>query len=164
VLDAAAISYDIKAKADQYVIHSPSNAALVAAVDGSGKGWSNGKGRVLSVYLTTLHQETEGFAPLDRNRPGILRFTLMTDKAAPYVEAALDVRLDPKDPGSAVRISLIGAEGRVLASLPVTDKGLRNVTLKGESFGNSVELLVELSGNAWISPRHGALAVLKTFD
>jgi len=164
VLDAAAVSYDVKAVVDQYSVLAPSRGVLIAAVDAAGKGWSDGIGQVVSVDVSTLHRETEGLAPLERNRPGIMRFTLKIDRAVSYVEAALDVRLDPRDPGSAVRISLLGEDGRPLASLPVTDKGLRNVSLKVEPSGSIVELLVELSGNAWISPRHGALAVLKALD
>lgn len=164
VLDAAAVSYDVKATEDHYTVLSPSKAFLVASADSSGKGWSNGNGAVLSVDTATLHQETEGLAPLDRTRPGIMRFMLKTDSNASRVEAVLDVRLDPKDPGSSARISLLGEEGRPLASSLVAEKGLRNVTLNGKPSGNTLELLVELSGNAWISPRHSVLAVLKAFE
>ena len=164
VLDAAAVSYDVKAALNQFVVYSPSKAVLIAAVDASGKGWANGGGQVVSVDTATLHPETEGLAPVDRKRPGVLRVAFTADRAGSRVEASLDVRLDPKDPGSSARISLLGEEGTPLASSSASDKGLCTVTLAAHPLGRNVELVVELSGNAWISPRHGALAELKTFE
>lgn len=164
VLDAASVSYDMRAAMDPYSVRSPSKAALIAAVDGSGKGWANGDGHVLSVDTATLRQETEGLAPVDRNRPGVMRFALTADRAVSRVEASLGIRLDPKDTGSSARISLLDEQGRPLASSSASVRGLRTVTLTTQPAGRGVELVVELSGNAWISPQHGALAVLKAFE
>lgn len=161
VAESAAIFYEKTGHQDHYALLKPASAGLIAALAPTGRTHVSGQGRAKQSGLSTLHAETEGLAPLDRKRPGVLRFRLEGDRPLKFVQATLSLRVDPKDPASSARYALLDAEGRILAEAAASREGRSDGELKTEVSGNAVELLVELSGNAWVETKNGMLAVLR---
>ncbi|KAF0231308.1 MAG: hypothetical protein FD177_2806 [Desulfovibrionaceae bacterium] len=161
VSDSATIFYEMTGNQNHYMVFKPASAGLIAALAPSGRNHVSGQGRAAQSGLATLHAETEGLAPLDRKRPGLLRFRLEGDRPLGAVQATLSLRVDPKDPGSSARYALLDAEGRTLADSVAPRGGRSDVALKADVSGNAVELLVELSGNAWLESKNGMLAVVR---
>ena len=160
VADAAAIFYTPVGSGDHYAELKPSPAGLIAALSRSGRGHVSGPARITEVDMSTLHAETEGLAPMDRKRPGVLRFRVESDKPLGTVQTAFSLRVDPKDPASAASYRLLDGDGRTLATSAASRNGRSDVALDAETPGAVVELVVVLAGNAWVEPKHGALAVL----
>lgn len=161
VADSATVFYETVGNQNHYTVFKPASAGLIAALAPSGLSHVSGQGKAEQSGLTTLNAETEGLAPRDRKRPGVLRFRLEGDRALKAVQATLSLRVDPKDSASSARYALLNAEGRILAEAAASREGRSDVELKAEVSGNAVELLVELSGNAWVETKNGMLAVLR---
>lgn len=161
VADSATVFYETLGKQSHYTVFKPASAGLIATLSPTGRTHVSGQGRAEQDGLATLHAETEGLAPLDRKHPGVLRFRLEGDRALKAVQATLSLRVDPKDPASSARYALLNAEGRILAEAAASREGRSDGELKAEVSGNAVELLVELSGNAWVETKNGVLAVLR---
>lgn len=161
VADSATIFYETVGNQNQYAVFKPASAALIAALSPSGHSHVSGQGRAVQSGLSTLNAETEGLAPLDRKLSGVLHFRLEGDRPLKAVQALLSLRVDPKDPASSARCTLVDADGRTLADSVAPREGRSEVVLKADVPGNAVELLIELSGNAWVETKNGMLAVLR---
>lgn len=161
VADSATIFYETVGHQNHYAVFKPASAGLIAALAPSGHSHVSGQGRAMQNGLSTLNAETEGLAPLDRKHPGVLRFRLEGDRPLGAVQATLSLRVDPKDPASSARCTLVDADGRTLADSVAPREGRSEVELKADVPGNVVELLIELSGNAWVETKYGMLAVLR---
>lgn len=161
VADSATVFYETLGNQSHYMVFKPASAGLIATLAPTGRTHVSGQGKAEQSGLSTLHAETEGLAPLDRKHPGVLRFRLEGDRALKTVQATLSLRVDPKDPASSARYALLDAEGRILAETAASREGRSDGELKTEVSGNAVELLVELSGNAWVETKNGVLAVLR---
>jgi len=161
VADSATIFYETVGNQNHYAVFKPAPAGLIAALAPSGHSHVSGQGRAAQSGLSSLNAETEGLAPLDRKRPGVLRFRLEGDRPLGAVQAMLSLRVDPKDPASSARYKLQDADGRILAEAAASREGHSDVELKADVPGNAVELLVELGGNAWLETKNGMLAVLR---
>jgi len=161
VADSATIFYETVGHQNHYAVFKPASAALIAVLAPSGHSHVSGQGRAVQSGLSTLNAETEGLAPHDRKHPAVLRFRLEGDRPLKAVQALLSLRVDPKDPASSARCALLDADGRTLADSVTPREGRSEVELKADVPGNAVQLLVELSGNAWVETKNGMLAVLR---
>jgi hypothetical protein len=161
--DAVALYYEPEARHGQYAVFGPGRAALTAELGPSGAWRAHGAWRVEQADISSLHRETEGLAPTDRSRPGYARLKLSSREPMSRVEARFTVRLDPKDPKAAARWTLTGAQGRELA-FGAARESRTDVLVEAREAGDAgreVELTVELDGNAWLEPVHGAVAVVR---
>lgn len=161
VTESATIFYDTTGHQNHYTVFKPASSGVIAALAPSGSSHVSGQGRAAQSGLSTLHAETEGLAPLDRKRPGVLRFRLEGDRPLKSVHATLSLRVDPKGSGNSARCALVDAGGRTLADSTAPREGRSDVELKADVPGDAVELVVELSGNAWVETKNGMLAVLR---
>ena len=163
VRDAVARCYDRAKTVDHYGVYFPKSATGIAWADTTLTAWSSAGLMVTELDVATLNSETEGFAPLDRNQPGVLALKAETSGQNSRVEAMFSLRLDPKDATAGAHWSVLDASGREVASGSTTETGLaaREVTapLDGEAF----ELRITLSGNAWIVPVNDDLVALYTY-
>ena len=161
VRDAANIFYERQNNQGQYTVLIPGKADLIAELRPSGTWHVSGKGRVSQADISTLNRETEGLAPIDRGKPGYLRFVLEAERAMSGVEVSFTLRLDPRDPTSAARYVLKDESGRPLSYSEAPRDGRCDVDVRAGMVGTSVELWVELQGNAWMEIKNGALAVIR---
>ncbi|WP_243362883.1 ArnT family glycosyltransferase [Fundidesulfovibrio terrae] len=159
--DAVALYYDLDARHGNYTVFRPGAAARVAEMGPSGTYRTQGDWQVVEADVSSLHPETEGLAPADRSRPGYARLRLTAQEPMSWAQARFTVRLDPKDAKAAARWALKDARGRELASGAASREGRADVVVEAGDAGRELKLVVELEGNAWIEPVHGAVAVLR---
>lgn len=159
--NAVALHYDVKGKIGAYTVHVPGRASLTAEADPSGAWRTRGDWRKLTADVSSLNRETEGFAAKDRSKPARITFTLEAAKAPARVEARLTLQLSPKDQSAFGRCALKDPSGKELASAQAAPGRKTEIVLTADNPGTDLELSVELGGDAWIVPTHGALAVLR---
>ena len=159
VLDAVNIFYRETQQLGHYAVYTPQGAGIIAALNVSGQWIVSGEVQAGSAGLSSLSAETEGFAPLDRSKPGVLLLRLDGPRPLGRTTISFAVRLDPKDPGSAATYALRDGQGRILSEGAAARKGVSSFDVPAETSGNSLELTLELHGNAWVSAVNGTLAV-----
>jgi hypothetical protein len=162
--NAVAIHYDIKEKHGAYTVHVPGKAELAAEVDPSGSWRTKGDWRAAGADVTSLHRETEGYAPRDRTKPARASFSLEAAKSPARVEARLSVLVSSKDQRAFGLFALKDASGEELARAEASPGRKTDIVLIAENPGTRLELVAELGGDAWIVPANGALAVLRGFE